>query len=362
MAGAVALATATYTATTTPPRPLRAAVVYLTTTRPKDLAELKVSLHATWENFLVRFPQYPVLVVHEGDFTPAHEREVRDAAPVGLSLEVIHEPHFEPPPHVSALIEAGTLEPSFMSWKAREDKTHFGYNNMIRWMVRGIFEHPLLGSAGGLEYYMRLDTDSRLLSPLPEDPFELMRRDGLKYMFYDTLDDVKRYSSGLVLLAEEHARRGGAAGGEVAGGGEPPRPSPIEPAWPAAWAHALANRDTPPSFYNNIEFGETAFFRRPDVQALVKRIDADGGIYRHRWGDATIRWLTLSLFARPDQVRGFCNFDYDHDGRVRREDMRCRRPGNNPSQDLSCVCFQYSQTEVWRPKKVSSRGGHTDEL
>ena len=63
--------------------PPRAAVVYLTTTRPKDLAELKVSLAATWENFLVRFPQYPVVVVHEGDFTDVHEREVRGFAPVG---------------------------------------------------------------------------------------------------------------------------------------------------------------------------------------------------------------------------------------------------------------------------------------
>jgi hypothetical protein len=369
--------------------PPKAAVVYLTTARSKDIAELKQSLVHTYENFLSLFPYYPVLVVHEGDFTPALEAEVLAVVPQ-MDVRIVLEPHFEPPPHIAAIIAADdaaavaadaaaaalpdheeaaprvarALEPSFMAWKGRP--THWGYNNMIRWMVRGLFRHPQLGGEGpgALDYYMRLDTDSRLLSPLPEDPFERMRREGLVYMFYDTLDDVARFTRGLVDLAEAHVAQqpqeqpGGASGGGDRGGGG--ASAAIEPAWPAAWAHAVAHKAEPPSFYNNIEWGATAFFRRPGVRALVERIDQDGGIYRHRWGDATIRWLQLALFAREEQVQGFCGFDYDHDGRVRGEKMRCRRPGNEPSDELPCVCFQYSTADVWRAKGAKGPKKHAE--
>ena len=80
--------------------PPKAAVVYLTTARSKDIAELKQSLVHTYENFLSLYPHYPVLVVHEGDFTPALEAEVLAVVPQ-MVVRIVLEPHFEPQPHIA---------------------------------------------------------------------------------------------------------------------------------------------------------------------------------------------------------------------------------------------------------------------
>jgi hypothetical protein len=48
------------------------------------------------------------------------------------------------------------------------------------------------------------------------------------------------------------------------------------------------------------------------VQHFITAVDEVGHIYSRRWGDASIRWLQLALFAKPGSVFEFCNFDYEH--------------------------------------------------
>lgn len=45
-----------------------------------------------------------------------------------------------------------------------------GYNHMIRFWMRNLFELPEIGA---LDYYMRLDTDSYILSPIHFDIFRV---------------------------------------------------------------------------------------------------------------------------------------------------------------------------------------------
>jgi hypothetical protein len=61
-------------------------------------------------------------------------------------------------------------------------------------------------------------------------------------------------------------------------------------------------RNTIRIYYNNFEVFQTKFFRQMDVRAWIDAIDASHGIYKYRWGDAMLRYLTLALFAKDYQV------------------------------------------------------------
>ena len=56
-------------------------------------------------------------------------------------------------------------------------RSAWGYQHMSRFWTKGIFEQPLVKE---LQYYMRLDTDSLILSPV-FDIFEDAARRGVKY-------------------------------------------------------------------------------------------------------------------------------------------------------------------------------------
>lgn len=58
-----------------------------------------------------------------------------------------------------------------------------------------------------------------------------------------------------------------------------------------------------PTYYTNFEVVDTSFIkRRGAYRAWFEHLDADGGIFAHRWGDAPIRWLGVQMYAPPEAV------------------------------------------------------------
>ncbi len=57
--------------------------------------------------------------------------------------------------------------------------------------------------------------------------------------------------------------------------------------------------------YNNFFLGSVPFWRRTDVQQLLRFIDRTGGMYTKRWGDAIIHAAVVQTFLEEDQVLRF---------------------------------------------------------
>lgn len=57
-----------------------------------------------------------------------------------------------------------------------------------------------------------------------------------------------------------------------------------------------------PNFWNNFEIIDLSFTQRPEVLDFVKAVDDSRGIFLYRWGDATLRYVTLALFANDTQI------------------------------------------------------------
>ena len=60
----------------------------------------------------------------------------------------------------------------------------------------------------------------------------------------------------------------------------------------------------PPMYYNNFEVVRVQEFRRhPGMRLFMDKVTKSGSIYRHRWGDAPLRYFTLRLFFAENDPR-----------------------------------------------------------
>ena len=79
----------------------------------------------------------------------------------------------------------------------------------------------------------------------------------------------------------------------------------------AFWQSFFNQNGTVKLFYNNFEVCDVDFFLRKEVQEMSEWFIESQGIYRHRWGDAPLRYMTLAMFADPSQVLAK-HFAYRH--------------------------------------------------
>lgn len=65
-------------------------------------------------------------------------------------------------------------------------------------------------------------------------------------------------------------------------------------------------------FYNNFEVSHSSVWTSEAYQSYFNHIDRLGGIYYHRWGDAPIRSIGVSLFVEEKEVHQFTDIAYTH--------------------------------------------------
>jgi hypothetical protein len=180
-------------------------------------------------------------------------------------------------------------EPSF--WK----RGKWNYHHMIRFWFKLIFEVEEIQQS---EYVMRLDTDSRIIGKW-FNVFELMTVRQSVYLANEEAKELEEALPGTMELRnlffnyQSHKRL------------RFQDPEKVRSAFTS---------DGIRTYYNNFEVFQTKFFRRHDVRAWIDAIDASHGIYKYRWGDAILRYLTLALFAKDSQVlhRNQLNLSYCH--------------------------------------------------
>lgn len=72
-------------------------------------------------------------------------------------------------------------------------------------------------------------------------------------------------------------------------------------------------------FYNNWFIADISFFTTPPVSQLLELIDMTDIIYKQRTGDLVIHSTVVRLFLRPDEIRYFRDFTYEHMTLCRKE-------------------------------------------
>ena len=169
----------------------------------------------------------------------------------------------------------------------------WNYHHMIRFWFKLIFELPELQQ---YDYIMRLDDDSQLLGTW-FDVFSVMNQRNAVYFANKQLVDYEDGLPGTMKLKEICFTYKKTANISLED------PKRLESAFV---------RNTIKTYYNNFEVMKTHFFRRTDVRAWTDMIDATHGIYKYRWGDAILRYLTMVLFAKPEEILHIGNFNLSY--------------------------------------------------
>ena len=64
--------------------------------------------------------------------------------------------------------------------------------------------------------------------------------------------------------------------------------------------------------WSNFEIGDLDFWRSEAYGKFFDTLDAAGGFYYERWGDAPVHSIAAALFARKDQIHFFNDVGYRH--------------------------------------------------
>lgn len=182
-----------------------------------------------------------------------------------------------------------TNEPTF--WK----RGKWNYHHMIRFWFKLIFD---IEEMKNFDYVMRLDTDSRLIGKWA-NVFDLMKVKDIVYIANDEQIEFEKVLPGTLELQTFFT--------------DYTTKKKLIPQDPSKISAAFMKNGIR-TYYNNFELFRTTFFRQAIVQDWINAVDASHGIYKYRWGDAILRYLTLALFAKDHQVihRNQLNLPYCH--------------------------------------------------
>jgi len=185
--------------------------------------------------------------------------------------------HFDIPPFINQ-----STVPKRVCFKT------IGYRHMCRFQAKSLYEQPILD---GLQYVWRLDDDSYITSPVGYDVFRLMRDRRIQYGFATVVSDYGPCIVGLWPAVDDYMRQ-----------------RAVRPKF--RWPRGRI-------FWNNFELSDLDVWRSPEYRDYIDYIDRTGGIYYHRWGDATIKTVAVTLFVPKNRTYHFKDIAYIHGRRYK---------------------------------------------
>ncbi|EPZ31145.1 nucleotide-diphospho-sugar transferase [Rozella allomycis CSF55] len=148
-----------------------------------------------------------------------------------------------------------------------------GYKKMIRFWFYEILYEDIVKQ---FDYYLRLDTDSFIHSPILEDPFEFMNFNNKSYAYRLITDEMPFVIEGLMDFVDNYIK----SHETLAKTNNLYIPGPDK------------RKDYGcPQFYNNFEIVDIKRFKTPQMEEFFKAVDDTKRIFTHRWGDAPLRYI-----------------------------------------------------------------------
>jgi alpha 1,2-mannosyltransferase len=176
--------------------------------------------------------------------------------------------------------------------------TYYGnteaYRKMCRFFAGPVFTTPVLAN---YRYAWRLDSHVRYLCDVVDDPIARMDRSGALYGFALRMKEKMDTIPSLWATAEDYAVRAG-------------RKAAVKEHWDVTIpGHGV---EVGCHYWNNMEITRLSWFGGSTYQDYFKALDASGGFFYERWGDAPVRSFALLLLARKQDVVYFEEMGYQH--------------------------------------------------
>ena len=253
-------------------------ILYLVRSLDQDVEDFNKSLKLLEENLIPYTNNTDVLVFCEESFDEYKSK-------VKTNLELKYETiEFEVPDYPQEILDQiPEFFPHPTHGNGPVDWGHpgfsMGYRHMCRFFSGELYNHATIKK---YKYYLRLDTDSFIHTPLNYDIFRwaedvscyygfiapAVQKDNLKVIegLWDTVNE---------LIPENFIEEG-------------------------------------MMFYTNFELGKVSWFLTSEYMRFYNELDKTGGFYTKRWGDAPIKYLGVNLLMESEHVIPVKGFTYQH--------------------------------------------------
>jgi uncharacterized membrane protein YgcG len=299
--------------------------------------------------------RYPYCYLNEKPFSAAFRHAVAAATQAPVLFGLVPAEHWSYPPHINQTRAAEVRA------AARERMPYGGsesYRFMCRYFSGFFFDHPLLA---GFDWYWRVEPEVDFMCQIEEDPFKAMAAanqslawtivmsevpetipglwpavqqwlqaapqhlapDSLLPAFLDGPIDHGPAAFALPLVGRQQQHRraqatgGGSGHGSSSGsstkeadsgsssgdgGGRGPNEPPLY----------LQRGYTGCHFWSNFEIGRLGFFRSAAYRSFFAHLEAAGGFFYERWGDAPVHTLAAAVLLDRPQIRWAKDIGYHH--------------------------------------------------
>ena len=245
------------------------AVVYLASsaTTPRDM---DVSLSQLCSVFSSHSHNYELVFVR---FPWEEPVTVFPATCVGRFSKVVHIA-------IDPKYEGNTAKDAFANIKEG-----LGYRLMIWFWLRVVVTHEAFSQ---YEYIVRLDSDSVLLSPIKQDPVDILASSKALIGYHCFTYENPTVAISLQAVADDYVAQRN-----------------------STYANFAYPNDSFPMFYTNfLVLDRSNLSQRQDFIDFTDNVVA--GIVSNRWGDAPLWALITGLFMTPHDVVHLNGFDYQH--------------------------------------------------
>ena len=243
-------------------------------------------LHATWP----WMKEYDHVVLHEEDYLTCKEDLENKSRAWGGKVKCLNVSDIRGAfkfPYDLFTQEGGYTYP--------KDTRNVGYMHMCRLFSKQLFPHLW----DTYDYILRIDDDNMPLT-LNGDLFKEMASRKAVYGYPAELQEWHKETAetfGLWLVAKMFS----------------PEEAYAQHMNEVFTRNQTALYDLPRRiFFTNFFITKLSFWRQKHIQQFIDDVDKSGNIYRHRWGDAPIHYVALSLFADSCSVLPLCHVSYKH--------------------------------------------------
>ncbi|KAJ7940624.1 glycosyltransferase family 15 protein [Mycena leptocephala] len=269
----------------------RANATFVFLCRNSDINGVVASIQSMEDRFNKAF-KYPWVFLNDEPFTEEFKQYVASDQDAPISFGLIPREHWVQPDWIDEdRARRGRLQ-------MMTQRIIYGgdvpYRNMCRFNSGFFFKHELLQQ---YRYYWRPNV--KFFCGLNYDPFLYMEEHDKVYSFTISLLEHEPTVATLWDSVKEFMSE---------------YPHFIEPQNSMDFlSNDGGNKYNMCHYWSNFEIADMDFWRGEAYSKFFKFLEAKGGFYYERWGDAPVHSIAASLFARPDQIHFFRDIGYRHE-------------------------------------------------
>jgi hypothetical protein len=263
----------------------KSCVAYLVRATQEDVESLNKSLDLLEKNVSPFCSEFDILLFHEEDLEPFKDKILKRERIIYKKVSFVL-----PPYQQDILDEIPEFYPHPTHQNGPIAYWHkgftMGYRHMCNFFFSGIFEY-----LSDYESYMRLDTDSFILSPIGYDIFEWFNSNNLSYAYIAPAIQVDNQAvcEGLNDTVSEWIDRKSIK-------------TKIN----------IKEIENGTLYYTNFEMCRVSSMRSEESRSFYTLINKTGRIFSKRWGDHVLRYLQVNLFFEIGEVSPVSGIHYQH--------------------------------------------------